>query len=127
MDSGFMVPAIILGFVVLMFIGYFAQKALDSRRAQKALEKEQERLRLRIEFYTKKYGDRQVGTRIAMGHVWQGETADQLRDSMGAPEDVDQKVMKAKIREVWKYRRTGVNRYAVKITLENDVVVGWDL
>lgn len=47
-------------------------------------------------------------------------------DSLGQPADVDRKVMKTKIREVWKYFKTGKRRYALRITLENGVVVGWD-
>lgn len=38
----------------------------------------------------------------------------------------DQKVLKTKTKEVWKYKPTGKNRYALKITLEDDEVIGWD-
>lgn len=57
---------------------------------------------------------------------WRGQTAAQLMDSLGEPLDIDQKVMKTKVREVWKYEQTGKNRYGLKITLEDGVVVGWD-
>lgn len=45
-------------------------------------------------------------------------------DSLGRPLDIDQKVLKTK--EVWKYNQTGKGRYALRITLENGEVVGWD-
>ena len=57
---------------------------------------------------------------------WRGQTADQLRDSLGEPLDIDQKVLKTKLKEVWKYQELGKNRYALKITLDDGVVVGWD-
>ena len=59
-------------------------------------------------------------------HFWQGQTEEQLLDSLGKPKDIDQKVLKTKTKEIWKYNETGKNRYALKITLENGKVVGWD-
>lgn len=58
--------------------------------------------------------------------VWVGETADQLRDSLGEPESVDQKVLKTKIKEVWKYGHQGGNRYKYRVNLDDNIVVGWD-
>jgi len=45
---------------------------------------------------------------------------------IGRPVDIDQRVMKTRVREVWKYRQTGKGRFALRITLENNIVVGWD-
>ena len=39
---------------------------------------------------------------------------------------VDNKVLKTKTKDIWKYNRTGTNRYGLRITVENDIVVGWD-
>lgn len=75
---------------------------------------------------TLKYKDEQLVEDLLDETFWQGQTAEQLRDSLGEPLDIDQKVLKTKTKEIWKYQETGKNRYALKITLENGVVVGWD-
>jgi len=73
-----------------------------------------------------KYKDDELVESLMDESFWRGQTADELTDSLGEPLDVDQKVMKTKVREVWKYEQTGKNRYALKITLEDGIVVGWD-
>ncbi|MBV7428048.1 MULTISPECIES: DUF2845 domain-containing protein [unclassified Acidovorax] len=73
-----------------------------------------------------KYGDAEIVSKIMKKVFWQGQTGEQLRDSLGAPEDVDTKVMKTRHREIWKYNNSGKNRYRLRITLENGHVVGWD-
>ncbi len=73
-----------------------------------------------------KYGHTEDAKRIISRKVWVGETAEQLRDSLGTPEDIDEKVLKTKRKEIWKYDRKGVNRFGLKFTVENGVVVGWD-
>lgn len=73
-----------------------------------------------------KYRDEKLVDRLMRGDVWQGETHEQLRDSMGRPLDIDQQVMKTKTKEVWKYRQKAKNQYALRIFLEDGIVVGWD-
>ncbi len=73
-----------------------------------------------------KYRDEAVVDRLMRKIIWQGETQEQLLDSLGRPVAVDNKVLKTKTKEVWKYNRTGTNRYALRITVENGIVVGWD-
>ena len=80
----------------------------------------------RREALLKKYGDADVVTRIMKKMFWQGQTHEQLRDSLGRPLDTDEKVLKTKTKEIWKYNRVGKNRYGLRITLENGIVVGWD-
>lgn len=99
---------IILGVVVLMVGANIAQAA--ARRAR----------------IYRKYGRSEIAERILSKTVWIGETAEQLRDSFGAPIDVDEKVLKTKRKEVWKYVRKGKNRYGLRFTVENGIVVGWD-
>ena len=67
-----------------------------------------------------------VVARIERRELWVGETADQLRDALGEPEGVDVKQLKTRTREVWKYGRTGRNRYSTRITLDNGTVVRWE-
>ena len=73
-----------------------------------------------------KYGDAEIADRIMKAMYWRDQTAEQLRESLGKPRDVDQTVLKTKVKEVWKYKPTGKNRYGLKITLDDGVVVGWE-
>ncbi len=73
-----------------------------------------------------KYGNTETAQRIIDKTIWQGETDAQLRDSLGAPTDIDQKVLKTKSKAIWKYHHRGGNRYGLRITVENGMVVGWD-
>lgn len=73
-----------------------------------------------------KYHDTVVVDRIISKTVWVGESAEQLRDSFGPPIDIDHKVLKTKSKEVWKYVRKGANRYGLRFTMENGILVGWD-
>lgn len=73
-----------------------------------------------------KYGDAEVVDKIMARMMWQGQSMEQLTDSLGNPADTDSRVMKTKHREVWKYHPAGKNRYRLRVTVENGVVVGWD-
>lgn len=80
----------------------------------------------RLAYLRAKYHDEDVVEKIYNGYFWQGQTEEQLRDSLGAPIAIDNKLLKTKTREVWKYRQQGVNRFALRITVENGYVAGWD-
>jgi hypothetical protein len=73
-----------------------------------------------------RYGDPEIARRIMKGILWQGETQEQLLESLGRPEDTDEKVLKTKTKQVWKYRPTAKNRFGLKVTLDDGVVVGWE-
>jgi hypothetical protein len=73
-----------------------------------------------------KYGDEKLVTAIMDHTYWQGQTAEQLKDSLGNPRDIDEKVLKTKTKQIWKYHPTGTNRYGLRIIVENDLVIGWD-
>ncbi len=117
---GIVIPVIIL----VGCIGfYFYHK--NRKSEQKALlhdyyEKE------RHETLISKYKDEEVVNNIINEIVWQGETNEQLIDSLGKPKAIDNKLLKTKKKEIYKYYHQGANRYKLRITLENDVVVGWD-
>lgn len=89
--------------------------------AIKIIMREMRRARL-----LKKYGDKKIVEMIMNRMFWQGQTPGQLRDSLGSPVDVDRKILKTKSKEVWKYNQTGKGRYALRITIEDGYVVGWD-
>jgi hypothetical protein len=71
-------------------------------------------------------GDEKLVNALLTQTIWQGMTAEQLRDSWGEPAAIEQKVMKTKVREVFKYKPLGRNRFRDKVTLENGIITGWD-
>jgi hypothetical protein len=80
----------------------------------------------RLSFLRSKYHDEELVRKIDQSYFWEGQTQEQLLDSLGQPIDIDQKLLKTKTKEVWKYHHRGANRYGLRITLENGVVVEWD-
>ena len=108
MKTLWLIVAGLIAVAVLVFL--FARWALAQRRKH----------------LIERYGDADVAERIMQARYWRGQTADQLRDALGKPADIDQTVLKTKVKEVWKYQPTGKRRYAVKITLDDGFVVGWE-
>ncbi len=90
-------------------------------------QKQAEELALRSAYLHEKYNNDRVVKQILDGEVWEGMTSGELFDSWGEPEAIDQKYLKNKSREVWKYDHLGGNRYGGRVTLENGIVVGWDI
>lgn len=80
----------------------------------------------RREYLIDKYQDLSLVEDLMNQYFWVGQTAEQLIDSLGNPVDIEQKILKTKKKEVWKYSHQGGNRYSLRITLDNDHVVGWD-
>lgn len=83
-------------------------------------------IKKRKDLLMKKYGNLKIVEMLIKRMFWQGQTTGQLIDSIGKPLNVDQKVMKTKVKEIWKYNSIGKNRYGLKITIENGEVIGWD-
>ncbi len=73
-----------------------------------------------------KYGDEKLVHAIVTQTIWQGMTIEQLKDSWGEPVAVEHKVMKTKVREVYKYKPLGKNRFRDKVVLEDGIITGWD-
>lgn len=71
-------------------------------------------------------GDEKLVDALVSGTIWQGMTAEQLRDSWGDPVSIEEKVMKTKIKQVFKYKQVTKTRFRDKVTLEDGVIVGWD-
>jgi hypothetical protein len=80
----------------------------------------------RLSYLRGKYKNEEVVRKIFEGYFWQGQSEEQLRDSLGQPIDIDQKMLKTKTRNVWKYHHRGGNRFGLRITVENGYVAGWD-
>jgi len=105
-------PAIVL-VICAAAIGGYSWLKISQRKA-------------RLAFLRDKYKDEAIVQRIIQRLFWEGQTSEQLIDSLGNPASVDHKMLKTRKREIWKYGRQGVNRYALRITLDEDTVVGWD-
>ena len=72
------------------------------------------------------YNDFALVERLMKGEFWQGQTTNQLTDSIGKPDDIGRQVLKSKTKETWKYQKKGNNRYGLKIFVEDGIVVGWE-
>ncbi|MFH7524074.1 hypothetical protein AB2J22_01925 [Aeromonas sp. A5] len=82
--------------------------------------------RQRLEYLRNKYKNETLVHKIYCRYFWIGQTSDQLLDSLGKPAAVDNKMLKTKNKDIWKYNRWGANRYALRITVEDGLVVGWE-
>jgi hypothetical protein len=112
--------------------------AEEGRRAAAAAEEEQARAReamarasmeARARERRLRLIDRfgaEAAERILREELWIGETEEMVQESLGYPDDVDERVMKTKHRRVLKYRPLGKNRYGLRVTLDDGVVVGWE-
>jgi hypothetical protein len=107
--TGLVVPVVIFSVLVLGIVWY----KHDQRQK-------------RIVYLRTKYGDERVVEWILQRRFWQGQTSQQLMDSLGNPRGIDRKSMATRKREVWKYNPRGVNRFGLRITLDNDIVANWD-
>lgn len=73
-----------------------------------------------------KYGDAEAVGKIMRHVIWQGMSADQVTDALGEPELKEQKVLKTKTVETWKYGQKTRTRFKWRITIEDGVVTGWE-
>ena len=107
--TGWVLPVAVLAACVLLVWGYkYSQK-------QK-----------RLAYLRAKYADEDTVQKIFAGYFWEGQPEEQLRDALGQPDAVDNKLLKTMTREIWKYHPSGVNRYRLRITVDNGRVAGWD-
>lgn len=104
-----------MGLLVLLFLIVAAWVAIASFNRQRRRDR-----------LLAKFGDPAVVDKIMKGTIWQSMSQEQLVESWGRPASVDQKVMKTKTVETFKYNRTGKNRFKNRIKVENGIVVGWD-
>jgi hypothetical protein len=105
-----------------------ALKVFGNIRRKTRLAQEQERIEERRlaegNRLVMKYGE-EITARIIARQVWQGMTDEQLIESWGNPADVGREIIKARIKETWKYGQIGRNRFSNRVYLENGIVIGW--
>lgn len=80
----------------------------------------------RLKYLRARYQDEGIVQNILARRFWIGQTSEQLTDSLGPPVATDHKSLKTKNRDIWKYQRNGVNRYGLRITVEDGLVTAWD-
>ena len=107
--TGWIMPIVIIAAIALLFV------------LIKYIQKQN-----RLAYLRGKYHDEEIVQRIYEGYFWEGQTVEQLQDSLGPPSAIDNKLLKKMTREVWKYHPSGTNRYRLRITVENGHVAGWD-
>ena len=106
---GWQIPAaVIAAFLLLLLLMNMAKK------------------RARLKYLRGRYLDEGIVQKIIAKRFWIGQTAEQLTDSLGPPVATDHKSLKTKNRDTWKYQRNGVNRYGLRITVEDGLVTAWD-
>ena len=111
-DAAFKIVASVVVFV-LLGIWVLIHQAMEASR-------EADRQRM----VDAKYSG-ETAAMISKKMFWQGQTADQLRDSLGPPHAVDVKLLKTRRREIWKYHNYEANRYRTRITLDDGIVTTW--
>jgi len=106
---------IILGISVIGIFVLF--KILNARRRNASW----------MRYIREKYDDDEyIVSGILAGKYWKDQTEEQLKDSLGRPSRVDTQMLKTKTKEIWKYSEQRKGQFALKITIENGKVVGWD-
>jgi hypothetical protein len=116
-----------IGLLILRLKWMQAEREYMTEKTVAAAKQRAEERRARMDYLMSRHGgDEALVARIDAGELWIGQTAEQLRDAYGEPEDIDEKVMKTRRREIWKYDQVGTNRFSTKITLDDGVVSAWD-
>jgi|GEM_PF-1551007 len=82
---------------------------------------EQRRLQL-----MEKYKDEDLVNKIIAGTISQGYSSEMLIDTLGKPVKIDEKVTKKKTTHTYKYGQINNRSFKLAVTLEDDIVVGWD-
>ena len=81
-----------------------------------------------------KYNDKHLVDKLMKKMIWQGQTEEQLIDSIGRPAHIEQEDLKNKARESWKYEPARSGRITwcstsspnFTVTIENGKVLGWN-
>lgn len=101
------------------------ERIAEEERIERERQRE-ERRRKRLAELTEKYNE-EIADKIMAGEIWLDQTPEQLTDSWGEPDDKDIKILKTKSKEIWKYDEIGKNRYRKIVTIENGLVIGWEM
>jgi hypothetical protein len=126
LPAGMSLPAVITVSVTVASAFIAIQQYYQRRRTRRLDSARREAVRQRGVALLDKYRDPIVANEIIAGGIWRDMTKEQLLDAWGHPAYVETKVMKTKVLETYKFGRVGANRFRRRVTLENDIVVGWE-
>lgn len=112
----------LFGVFVFLFCSIFLYVISDN-----LVEKERKRL-------MNKYNDKTLVDKLLNKMIWQGQTVEQLIDSIGHPARIEQEDLKTNMRESWKYEPAISGRISwsstsspnFTVTIENGKVLCWD-
>lgn len=121
---------------LLLFVVAMLLLLLDTRKKRKRRAREQEAEARRVaaerdafaahqRALVTRFGE-QAAELILARRLWQGATEEMLVAMHGWPADTREKVSKTKVVRTLCYYPQGRSRYALKVTIENGVVVGWE-
>jgi uncharacterized membrane protein len=79
-----------------------------------------------VMYIKRKHLDKNLRSLILKHSYWQGQTEEQLIDSLGKPVLIDRSVLKTKTKDVWKYHKKTAKRFGLRIIVENGTVIGWE-
>ena len=117
----------VVSVVAAVLILVIRWKAREDRKSQEAYQAfVAEKAKARWEDLCRRFGQ-EAAARILRRDVWQGQTTAMLFESLGHPVDFDEKVLKTKVKRIYKWGQTGRNRYATRVTVEDGLVVGWEM
>lgn len=106
-----------------------AQRSQQEQQAQERQQQEQQaeaqRQQERRDALVNRFGI-EAADKILAQHLWVGATEEMVVEALGPPVDVSERVLKTKTTRVYKYLPLTRGRFGLKVTIENDVVVGWD-
>lgn len=106
----------VIGIIGLIICFFILKMILNRQRYKK-----------RVIYLKNKYNNNmEIVNAIIKGQFWQGQSSEQLLDSLGHPDAIDRQVLKTKTKEVWKYDERRKNQFSLKIILEKGNVVGWE-
>jgi predicted nucleic acid-binding Zn-ribbon protein len=94
----------------------------ERREAQEA--EQQRRFAEYVEGLKQRFGE-QIAQLILAKTLWQGASGEVVREMFGEPADVATRVYKTKTTETWKFKPIDRRKYALHVTMENGICVGW--
>jgi hypothetical protein len=101
--------------IVLCVIGGIAFVAWQKRETKKRRHRD----------LVSRFGE-EIAAAILRGEFWQGATREMLIESRGHPTHIKESVLKDKIKHTYCYNQIAKNRYALRVHLEDRIVVGWE-
>jgi hypothetical protein len=118
-------PLRLISIIVLLVSILFAIFWYNKKVAAEAKARDEAARQTRADELAARFGADDA-RRIQGQELWQGATSAMVLEMFGAPIQIDEKILKTKTKTTYKYFQTGKNRFALKITLDNGVVVKWD-